>query len=159
MTPVPSGAVRSDRPRQGERSDPDGLIASRAHRAARRAPWFTAGAVVLAWSADLLFDPTSRHVPLCPFHVATGWWCPLCGGLRAAYELAHGHLAAAWRDNLLFVAALPLIALYFLDWVVRARRGEGRRRLPGPVFALVLALGVVFWVVRNLPGMEPLRPL
>jgi hypothetical protein len=92
------------------------------------------------------FDPVHRHVPLCPFRALTGLSCPLCGGLRAVSELARGHLAAAARFNLLVVAAVPFVFAWWLVWLRTGRRPG----IPKPVFAAVVALAVVFTVVRNL---------
>jgi hypothetical protein len=112
-----------------------------------------AGAALLA---DVAFDPAHRHVPLCPFHALTGGWCPLCGGLRAADALAHLQWRAALHDNVVFVLALPLIALWWVRWV---RDGRPSHRLGrGAVVAIVL-VGVAFTIVRNLPFAHALRPL
>jgi hypothetical protein len=124
----------------------------------RLAPWWTAAGAGLALASDVAFDPSHRHVPLCPFRALTGWWCPLCGGLRCADALVHGQFTAAVHDNVLLVAALPLLAYVWLDWVARARAGRPVRRLSvGVVIAMVAAL-VVFTVARNVPAGTALRP-
>jgi hypothetical protein len=111
-------------------------------------------AVVVGTAAVVLFDPTRRHVALCPFHALTGWQCPLCGSLRAVDELAHGHLAAAVRDNVLFVAVLPVLAVL---WIDRLRRPV-RRRTPRALVVATIAVAAGFTVVRNLPWATALRP-
>jgi hypothetical protein len=121
----------------------------------RRTPYLAAGLAGAALVADVAFDPAHRHVPLCPFHAVTGWWCPLCGGLRAASALAHLDLRAALHDNVVFVLALPLIAWWWLAWL---RTGRPRRFTRAGVVGLIV-LGVAFTLVRNLPGGEALRPL
>ena len=71
--------------------------------------------VTAAIAVAVFVDPSTTHVPLCPFHSATGIYCPLCGGLRALHALSRGHVETAIRDNLLLVAAvamLPVIAAY-----------------------------------------------
>lgn len=123
--------------------------------AVRSAPYRIAALVPVAVAADVAFDPVHRHVPLCPFRAVTGWWCPLCGGLRAADSLAHGQLATALHYNALFVAALPFLALWWLDWAVRARSGRPYRSVPQRVLVAVLALAVGFTVLRNLPFAQP----
>ena len=110
-----------------------------------------------ALAADEVFDPVSNHVPLCPLHALTGIWCPFCGGLRSAYELTRLHFSAAWHDNALLVAALPVLALWWVESVARARAGRSPRRLPkSALIALVIAL-VLFTVARNLPVGATLR--
>ena len=131
---------------------------SRPAAAARRAPVVAAALAGVAVAADVVFDPARRHVPLCPFHAATGWWCPLCGGLRAADALAHLQWRTALHDNLLFVLALPLVALWWVDWLRRARDGRPARRAGARGVAAALVLAVGFTIVRNLPAASALRP-
>ena len=114
-------------------------------------------AVGVALTADVAFDPLHRHVPLCPLHAATGLWCPLCGALRAADTLVRGHLSTALHYNLLLVAALPFVILWWLDAMSRARRGLLRRRMPRTAIAAVLVLAVSFTIIRNTPWGHALR--
>jgi len=111
-------------------------------------------ALLLAAAADVALDPVHTHVPLCPFKAITGWQCPLCGGLRAVYEVAHLRIGTALRDNVLVVAALPVIVAL---WLVRVRSGAAPR-VPRWVWPVLVLLGVLFTVVRNLPPMRVLRP-
>ena len=80
-------------------------------------------------------------------------WCPLCGGLRAADSLAHGQLGTALHYNLLFVAALPLVLVWWLDCLRTGRM----RQLPGRGMTVLVVVAVVFSVVRNLPFAQALR--
>src|SRR5579862_7676283 len=109
---------------------PASPAAARPFGRARSAPYRAAAIVAVAVGADRVFDPDRNHVPFCPLHALTGIWCPFCGGLRAAYQLTRLHLRAALHDNVVFVSALPLLLALWLDWTLRARRGEGRRPLP-----------------------------
>ena len=124
---------------------------------ARRAPYRPLVSAGVALAADVAFDPVHRHLPLCSFHAATGLWCPLCGALRAADALAHGHLGAALHYNLLLVAAVPFVMAWWLDATARSRRGASRRRVPPAAIAAVLVLAVVFTVLRNTPWGHALR--
>ena len=54
---------------------------------------------------------------VCPFHAMTGAWCPGCGSLRAVNDLTHGDVLAAASSNLVFVLALPVLALLWVGWV------------------------------------------
>lgn len=116
-------------------------------------PW-VALAVLAAGVAALLyfFNPGQySFYPFCVFHRVTGWECPGCGGLRAAHQLLHGHIATAFKYNPLVVAAAPVV----LVWAVRRWfKGPGE-----PVSHLIMArrawvafcVLVLFWIVRNLP--------
>ena len=117
------------------------------------------GFVVAATALVALHDP---HAPgsygFCPLHAVTGLWCPACGGLRATYDLAHLHLAAAWGENALWVVAAPFVVVGWLVALVRRARGLPAR--PVPVWAQVtgLAVVVVFGVLRNVPAFSWLAP-
>jgi hypothetical protein len=106
-----------------------------------------AAAVLIA-----LRDPALGGYPTCAFHDLTGWQCAGCGTLRAFHQLAHGHLAAAFRLNALAVLFLPVAGAM---WVNEARVALGRRswaldpRL-GRWAWLVPAVILVFFLARNL---------
>lgn len=127
-------------------------------RSTQAAPYTVAAAAGLAIVADVAFDPLARHIPLCPFHAVTGWWCPLCGGLRAVYNLVHGDVAAAVHDNVVLLVCLPLLVAYWLDWVLLARAGAPGRRLSRPAIITVVVVLASFTIVRNLPFATALRP-
>ncbi len=142
----------------GQATIEDGRRAERSALSRDRTPYRVLAALGAALAADLAFDPVHRHVPLCPFHAVTGAWCPLCGGLRVAYHLAHLQWSAAWRANLLVVLAVPVVVAYWLYWVRAAAQGRPRRRLGRSGWWVVAAIGVGFAVLRNLPGFAGLHP-
>ena len=125
---------------------------------AARGPYLAVLAVAVSTTADLAFDPVRRHVLLCPFRAATGWWCPLCGGLRSAYSLGHGRIATAWHDNAMFVTFLPVLICAWTDWWVRVRSGRDVRRIPRPVIGVLIVTAILFAVVRNLHFGQALSP-
>jgi hypothetical protein len=127
-------------------------------RAARGAPYRVAAAALALGAVDLAVDPTHTHIPLCPLRAATGLWCPLCGGLRATYSLAHADTAAALRDNAVFVLALPVLIALWLEWVWRARRGRPSRRITASTVVWLVVVCALFTVLRNLPFAAVLRP-
>ena len=122
--------------------------------------WLLAAALASATSAAVVlfvFDPArSSFYPVCPWHELFGWSCPGCGTLRALHQLTHGHLAAAWRFNPLAVALLPAafwLVARELAWQLRGQKWPGLITRPFFAWAL-LALVLVFGIVRNLPGFH-----
>ncbi len=134
------------------------MTAARVGVAVRWSPARVAALLTLATAADVALDPQHTHVPLCPFHSLTGMQCPFCGSLRAVDNLVRGHLVTAVHDNLLLVAALPVLVLVWLDWVGRRRAGRPARRWPRAATVWLVVLLVGYAVVRNLPPMAALRP-
>ena len=101
-----------------------------------------------------LFDPaTHGFYPFCLFHRLTGLDCPGCGGLRAVYQLAHGHVAAAFRLNALVVLGLPVAAGWGGRWLqckAAGRPPPGFTVRPAWVWLLLTVL-LLFGILRNLP--------
>lgn len=101
----------------------------------------------------------------CPWLQLTGHFCPGCGALRAVNDLTNGDLAGAMSSNLLFVAAIPLLVLWWLTWTGRAWTGRDREvralpgsRHPGTWIAVFVVVMLVFVVLRNLPSGSWLAP-
>ena len=115
-----------------------------------------AGALVTLF----LFDPaTHGFYPICQFHKLTGWNCPGCGGTRAAYALLHGNFSLALKDNAMFVglfAAAVARGIWFA--AKRVRRHPAGTFLPAAILWAVLAITMVFTVLRNLPAFTFLSP-
>jgi hypothetical protein len=123
--------------------------------AARRTPVLSAGAALVALGGLFLVNPNTTHVPLCPLHALTGLSCPLCGATRATYALLHGQLGTALHDNALYVLSLPLLVLVWWRW---SRALPDRPLLPRWAFWTVVATGLCFGVLRNLPVGSWLAP-
>lgn len=113
-----------------------------------------AGAVVF------FFNPSSNgFYPVCLFHRLTGLNCPGCGGTRSLYALLHGHIQAALKDNALFITLLPAVALR-CAWLA-GKKSLGRpvgQFVPVKFLWALLAIAVVFTVLRNLPAFAFLSP-
>ncbi|TNY34893.1 DUF2752 domain-containing protein [Thermomonospora catenispora] len=119
------------------------------------------GAVAAGTTWVALVDPHEPgRYPTCPLLWATGLYCPGCGALRMVHELAHGRLDAALGLNPLLFALLPVFGYLYARWVVLSVQGRpmsSRLLRPAAVYTL-LALVIVFWVVRNLPFGASLAP-
>jgi len=118
-------------------------------------------AVVAGIAAVVFFFNPSTHgfYPTCLFHRLTGLNCPGCGGTRALYALLHGQFRAAFRDNALFLLLLAA-AVARVAWVLAAKRFNRPvgKIFPANLLWLLLMVGVVFSVLRNLPAFAFLSP-
>jgi len=121
--------------------------------------------VLLAMAAGLVlfcFDPRQyRFYPVCFFHQTTGLLCPGCGALRAAHQLLHGHLAAAFRFNPMLIVSLPILAWLGARYGLHKAGSQPTSLGMRPLWLwLILAAVLVVSVLRNLPGapFAMLRP-
>ena len=101
-----------------------------------------------------LFDPAQHgFYPRCALKASTGFDCPGCGGLRAAHQLLHGQVRAAFAFNPLLVVSLPLVGWLLLQKMIRTT--TARRLAPVIIRPVWIWLGaatiVAFGVLRNLP--------
>ena len=63
-------------------------------------PWTAAAGVCAGLALVALVDPREQPLsPPCPFRLTTGWWCPFCGGTRAASRLVRGDVGAVGLDH------------------------------------------------------------
>jgi len=89
----------------------------------------TPAALLLAALVALVvffFDPaTAGFYPPCLFKTVLGRECPGCGSLRAAHQLLHGNVGAAWALNRTVVVALPLAAIACVIGVIRRSHRNG----------------------------------
>lgn len=142
-----------------------GAAADRARVPTGRALLGPALTATLGLGAGALLHARDPHdsgaYGFCPFHRLTGMPCPGCGGLRAVNDLTRGDLAAAVGSNVLAVAMVVAAVVLWIVWTVRRARGDH-----GAVMVsvgttgglLVLAVFVVFGVVRNTPWGTGLAP-
>jgi hypothetical protein len=119
------------------------------------------GATAIGVGALVFFFNPSTHgfYPVCMFHSLTGLNCPGCGATRALYALLHGHVRLAFKDNALLMVMLAALAVWSTRIIFqKLRRQPAAFNIPAKFLWLLLAVGLVFAVVRNLPGFEWLSP-
>jgi hypothetical protein len=124
------------------------------------APVGTLVAVGVAWTYVAAVNPNEPgHYPVCPLLRFTGLYCPGCGGLRCAWDLAHGEWRAALGSNALAVAGIALFAAFWILWSVRSAQDRPVGLTPRAAhWWLVGGLALVFTVLRNLPFGTVLAP-
>lgn len=108
-----------------------------------------AGVVVVVFRVPRL----SAFLPPCPFHWATGLWCPGCGSGRAVRALLTGDILGAINYNPLMMASLPFLAYAAVSALRRSFLGKGLPRiLPGRYWGwVVVFLVFAYWIARNIP--------
>jgi hypothetical protein len=141
----------------------DAVMRRRSALSRYAAPAALTAAGLAAAAAVAARDPhVTGNWPACPFHAATGLWCPGCGSMRALWHLTQGDPVAAFASNPFAVAAgLLLTWTLVLTWVrasgieVATRYDPLRWRYAATVTGVVV---VAFWVLRNLEWFAPLAP-
>lgn len=134
-------------------------------RAQRRLAVAAAAVATAATAVVAIADPAvPGRYGVCPLLAVTGWWCPLCGSLRAVHALARGDVAAAADFNLVLLVALPLAVYAWAAWAAPlfGRRGPPRCQPSPPVGVALVAVAVLgltaFGVARNLAAFAWLAP-
>ncbi len=105
----------------------------------------------------LSWKPATAGPTICPFAIATGHACPLCGGTRAAAALLDGDVAAAWTLHPLVFAIVPLMMYGWVAWlgVTRGWWEPPSSKLTNRVAVVLGALFFGLWAVRALTGTLP----
>jgi hypothetical protein len=121
--------------------------------------WVALGLMALTLLGLLfIFNPAEHSFyPFCFFYRVTGWQCPGCGGLRAAHQLLHGHVARAFQYNQIVVLGAPVVLALMLRRLLRGPGKPPSHRAMARWAWVAFAVLVLFWIVRNLP-LEMFRP-
>jgi hypothetical protein len=121
----------------------------------RRSTVIAIWSVLLAGAAYLfVFEPGKTGLfPVCLFRFLTGYQCPGCGSTRAAHQLLHGHVVAAFTLNPFFLLAIPFLLYALIRYSAIVMRGgiPTRNTLPAPYIYALFFVVVSFWIFRNTP--------
>lgn len=88
----------------------------------------------------------------CLFRTITGFKCPGCGVSHMFLNLFSGKIHAAFHSNPFVFLLLPFLCAYILYRVIIyiKKPGNGYARWENIAAYIVLAMTLVFWVVRNI---------
>ncbi|WP_197677223.1 DUF2752 domain-containing protein [Friedmanniella luteola] len=109
-----------------------------------------AGVAAFGVTLSALYAGTGVGLP-CPFRMATGWECPLCGGTRLGSALLHGDLVAAFAYNPVVLVGLVVLAVLGVLWSVEALGGPAVR-LPARAAAGLIRVRPTRWLLLGLLG-------
>lgn len=111
----------------------------------------TAAAAAALAAVVYTVDPySSGSYPTCPSLALLGVHCPGCGSTRCLHSLLHGDFATAWSMNPLTIFGLAYVVWRFSRWAAKVWFGIPYNPKPRPkLLWMVLAVIVVFWVLRN----------
>lgn len=101
----------------------------------------------------ILFLKYDIGIP-CIFFELTGWYCPGCGITRAFVSLLQFDIYQAFRYNMLIVILLPFAIIY---WIYSFAL-KGKKRIPNVVWYILLAITILFGVLRNISIFSYLAP-
>lgn len=93
----------------------------------------------------------------CPIRTFWGIYCPGCGGTRCMYALLKGNIIRALRCNVLFVTAMLLAVLFWLETLF-SLVGKSVKLIPRSRTFIIAASGiaVAYIILRNfIPIIAP----
>lgn len=87
----------------------------------------------------------------CLFHLITGFYCPGCGGTRAAVHLLHGRILKSFSYHPLVPYIAFAVLLILASWIVSKlwKRPGWRLRRYDILTYIGVAIVVVNWVWKN----------
>lgn len=112
------------------------------------------GGSAAACVAITIANPSDSGVPLCPTKAVLGFDCPFCGGLRAVASLGRGRVLEALDHNVLLVALVPVVAVWWVLWARSYWLDRPPPRLVVPNWAWNVGATALlgYTVFRNLKG-------
>ena len=97
----------------------------------------------------------------CVFYQTTGFYCSGCGASRALRSILHLDFYQALRYNAIFTISFPLLAVYFSALAIsfiRFGKDEISRKISMKPVWVLIALAVVYGILRNIPAFAFLAP-
>jgi hypothetical protein len=94
-----------------------------------------------------------QYFPKCIFHCLTGLYCPLCGTQRAISAFLHGNILVALEDNLLVIAAIPLVIVPLILLLARALTKKDfnyKAFYSNALLKAVVLIVIIFGILRNI---------
>lgn len=91
----------------------------------------------------------SLHMP-CFFHLATGYWCPGCGGTRSMLAFFQGHIIKSLQYNPIVVIAVIILILVYIQLFLKAH-GSKKRVLPkdDKYIVILVIIMLIYYLLRN----------
>ena len=93
--------------------------------------------------------------PKCPFLLLTGGLrCPGCGSQRAIHSLLHLEFKEAFLYNPLVIISIPFLILLAVAALVKESRPGFYNKVNSSLLSkTLLAIIIVWWIVRNIIGL------
>ena len=107
----------------------------------------------------LVGEKIKFYIP-CPIKSLTGFYCPGCGITRMILSILKGDLYQAFRYNPLVFILMPFIIFYFLEINISKLYNKKSicKKVPDYVFYIIIAVLVVYGILRNIDIFSYLRP-
>lgn len=125
------------------------------------APLVTGAAVGAAALYVGVVSPRQGRTIPCPFHAATGLWCPGCGMTRGVHHLLRGDVAGALSYNVFVPLVVVGVAVAWWSWFggrVWSRPVRWPSRIDTRWWYALFGAFMLYGVLRNLPGFGALAP-
>lgn len=125
------------------------------------APLTAGGALAASATYVALVTPGEGRTIPCPFHAATGLWCPGCGLTRAVHRLLRADVLGALSFNVFVPLVVAGVAIGWWSWFAGNAWGRPVRwptRIAAHWWVGLFVLFVGYGVARNLPGFGALAP-
>lgn len=94
----------------------------------------------------------------CLFHALTGLYCPGCGITRMLFSLLELDFYSAYRANPLLFILLILAIIYLFVKLIMTKIFRRKIYIPNFIYYILIAILLLYGLIRNLPGMEFLLP-
>ena len=123
--------------------------------------WILAAAIAAAIFIWVFGDSWLVRVPDCYFETITGLYCPGCGSTRAIRALLNGQIKQAFLFNpLLFILGPPSVFVVIYEYLrfVFPKMQLKPVILPWKLERVIVAIILVYWVLRNIPAFSVLAP-